>query len=321
MRRPERGFALLAALWLMLGVTGLVLAISLNARGAVTTARNRIVLLGNAWSAEDCLERTRAAITRVLRTEREGVEGEGRPWLRLGQIVAESPLTLDCVDRLNLSATGTAVDVNAVGEEELRRLLDRFAVARSHRDSLIDALLDWRDRDDAPRPLGAERDWYERHGRSPPRNGPIASLVELDRIRGFEAIADESSPTHAIRRALTVETGRIVVDLAPIEVLAMLPGFTDETLARITERRLRSAPPLTDVLELGAELSPASVDSLHAAYQDLRRLTAADPEAWIITARGGGSAGATPRVPVATIELKVVRSGPRVAIVRRRSWP
>jgi DNA uptake protein ComE-like DNA-binding protein len=53
---------------------------------------------------------------------------------------------------------------------------------------LVDALIDYRDRDDTPRPEGAEEDYYLAL-RYPYRirNGPLARLEELLLIRGFDA--------------------------------------------------------------------------------------------------------------------------------------
>src|SRR5437763_1240114 len=63
--------------------------------------------------------------------------------------------------------------------------------------ALLDALLDWTDADDAPRPLGAERAYYL--GLAPPyapRNGPLASVGELALVRGFTRPAVERLRPH-----------------------------------------------------------------------------------------------------------------------------
>src|SRR5206468_1245391 len=55
---------------------------------------------------------------------------------------------------------------------------------------LADALADWTDADDVPRPRGAERDWYL--AQTPPlvpRNAPFASVGELALVRGIDAAA------------------------------------------------------------------------------------------------------------------------------------
>jgi general secretion pathway protein K len=78
--------------------------------------------------------------------------------------------------RLDLSAPELAAAL-----PRLLRLLDLDP-------ALADAIADWTDPDDDPRPLGAERDWYR--ARTPPyvpRNGPFATVAELALVRGIDA--------------------------------------------------------------------------------------------------------------------------------------
>jgi len=60
---------------------------------------------------------------------------------------------------------------------------------------LVDALLDWRDRDDNPRPQGAEQDYYSQLERPYQiKNGPFTSVEELLLVRGFTAERVLGSP-------------------------------------------------------------------------------------------------------------------------------
>ena len=86
---------------------------------------------------------------------------------------------------------------------------------------MVDALLDWRDPDDAPRRFGAERDWYVARGLFPPRNGPLADVRELRRVRGFDAI---TVPDSVLIAVFTVEPGRLVTARADPRVLASVTG-------------------------------------------------------------------------------------------------
>jgi len=198
--------------------------------------------------------------------------------------------------------------VNATDAKMLRAFLIAARIAPVRADSLADALLDWRDADDIPRPLGAELSWYQAQNLYQTRNARLAEVRELARIRGWSSIGQLDS-------LLTVEPGRISLANAPLAVLASLPGIGDEALSRIAERRLRQVP-ITDLIALAGELSPAARDTLLASYADLVRLTSPVPEAWIATSRAReGSLPVT-----AAIELRLVRAGERAAIVRRRTW-
>jgi general secretion pathway protein K len=106
-------------------------------------------------------------------------------------------------------------------------LLGLFGQVVGERDAqaLVDALVDWRDRDRRARPGGAEAAQYAAAG-SPfePPNGPLWRLDELTRIRGFsDSIADLLAPYITVRGV-----GRINLNTAPRPVLAALPQLGAE---------------------------------------------------------------------------------------------
>ena len=307
-RRERPGFALLAVLWVMMGVVTLGLATSLVARRAVAGAHNRVQLRRAAWMAEECVERARAAIDEVLTAQANSASERGGGWSRLDAAVATSPLLRTSKCDVSLRPLGSAVDIGSADAEMLSQLLAGLAMPVRRADSLVDALLDWRDRDDVARPLGAERDWYQAHGRLPPRNAPLADIRELARVRGFEALQGLDS-------VLTLEPGRIALNHAPLTVVAALPGFTPEAVARMVEHRVRSAP-VTDLLAFAGQLSPSARQALLARYADLVRFTTIEPDGWILTARAKSGAPAV----TAVLEVRLVRAGNRAAIVRRRTW-
>jgi hypothetical protein len=173
---------------------------------------------------------------------------------------------------------------------------------------MIAALLDWRDADDVVRPFGAEREWYVRAGRPPPRNAPLAARREIRLVRGFE------TPS-VLDSLLGVERGRIPLAIAPVAVIAALPGIDAEAVARIAERRLHARWPV-DPMTLGAALSQAARNAMLAGLPELSRWTAAEPDAWILSSRARDTASAISVM----IEVRLVRAGARAALVRRRSW-
>src|SRR6266705_2926809 len=79
------------------------------------------------------------------------------------------------------------LDLNA---PELADAVPRLLALLGLDPGLADALADWTDADDVPRPRGAERGWYL--AQTPPvvpRNAPFASLGELALVRGIDAAA------------------------------------------------------------------------------------------------------------------------------------
>lgn len=307
--RSEDGFALLVVLWVMVGLAALGLIVSLAGREAVAAAQNRIDLTRAAWRAEDCLERARAVIGEALLMEASGGSGGGvRPWNILDRIVPTAPPVAAAGCEISMRAAGEVIDLNAADEELLRRLLLARRIPPARVDTLVHSLLDWRDADDTPRLHGAERAWYRAARRHLPRNGALADVRELERVRGFEGIGH-------LDGLLGAEPGRVALNHAPALVLSALPGFTEETVARILEQRLRGRA-VEDLLALSGELSPDSREALLARYPDLVRITTAIPDAWLVTSRAREG---TPPV-TAVLEVRLVRAGTRAAMVRRRTW-
>jgi general secretion pathway protein K len=302
----RRGFALLAVLWILVGVAALGLAVSLSGREAVQAAQNRVDLARAEWQAAGCADRARAAMSEWLIRNRGAPPGPGSPWATLDSAVAASPYVQGCDVRLR--ATGAALDVNGADEETLRALFRAAGESPEAADSLTDALADWRDADGEARPLGAEADWYAARKRPAPRDGPLADLRELRRVRGFES-------REGLDSLLSVDSARIDLNHAPLAVLAALPGFGTEAVARVAERRA-AGERLASLASVEAGLSPAARLELDRRLPELAGLTTPEPDAWMLEAHA--RVGEPP--VEAVVELRLVRAVDRAAIVRRRTW-
>jgi hypothetical protein len=299
-RRRRGGFALLAVLWMLGGGVILGALMLLTARDALAIATNRAALTQARWRAEGCLERARAAVD-----EDAADVIDDSAWMHLDRVVVASPLVQECA--LVVTPAGTALDVDRASDAQLRRLFTAAGLSAESADSMTSAILDWRDADDDPRGSGAERAWYAAAGRAPPRNGDIGSAEELATIRGLEA-------RPAIGSLLGVDHDRIFLARAPLPVLAALPGVSPAVLAEIERRRVVGDSAI-DLTRLAAMVDSASRETLQANASVLGELTTTLPDAWIIAA---SASGGHPEV-TARIELRVVRSGRRLAIMRRRS--
>ena len=300
----RRGFALPAVLWVIVGVAAISLVGTVVARESVATAQNRVDHARAAWRAEGCLEIARATIADAL------ADGDraSLAWTGLDSIVARSSLLADAGCDIAARPAGAALDANAAGAEQLQRLFRAAGARPGQADSLTDALLDWRDRDDEPRPMGAEAAWYRARAELPPRDEAIADVVELRRIRGM-------SDLPGVDTLLGVEPGRIPLGRAPLAVVASLPGIGEEAVARLAELRSRGQQP-GDLLAFAAALSREARAEMLARYPELVALVTTEPDAWIVASRAGEGT----RAVSATIEVRLVRAGTRAAIVRRRTW-
>ena len=301
----RRGFALLAVLWVIVALVTLGVGISLVAREALGAARNRIELTRTEWRAQGCMARLLANVGEYLQTPHADAKGLSG-WSALDQLAITPDLGRDgCT--ITIRVAGAKLDLNAVDPETLTSLLTHIGIPAPRRDSMVAALMDWRDADDDAREEGAERAWYSRAGRPGPRNGALADMRELRRVRGFEAIALDS--------ALDVEPGRLDLNHAELTVIASLPGMSEEAVSRIAQLRDAHVP-VADLSSFAGQLSPGARQQLLTNFAELTRATVTEPDAWIAMVRT--EAGVPP--VGAVVEVRLVRAGTRAAIVRRRSW-
>ena len=218
-RRAERGVALVAAVAALAVLTVL-------ATGLATTSVLDQHLARNALAAlqADALARSGVAAAAVVLGERSPAEPDalsarwdsGRQPLGAGWVEVRVE---DEARRLDLNELADAVPA-------LFRVLGLD-------DRLLDALADWTDGDDSPRPAGAERDWYL--GQTPPYlppNAPLGSVGELVGVRGFDAALVER-----LRPFVTVagETA-INPNTAPREVLLAVVGDVTTVERLLTAR-------------------------------------------------------------------------------------
>lgn len=302
--RKRRGFALLAVLWVVTIASVAAMTAQIMAREAVTAASNRVQLARAAWNAEDCLERSRAVVNEALERYEAG-ESAVDPWLALDTVVALSR-TLEqqsCV--VTFVPSGLAVDLNRASREQLVALFVAARRSESVADSMADALLDWRDADDVARPFGAEGAWYRTRGHRI-RNGPLAHVRELASIRGLAEIGGLDSQ-------VGVDVGRVSLRHAPAAVLASLPGFSSDVVEQVIEARQHSVAAL-ELNAITAAVSGTARDSLLTHFPQLVQMTSSIPEFWTIRSHAYGEDN---RVE-ALVEMRIMRSGRRAAIVRRR---
>ena len=246
-RRPERGVALLAA-------TVALGAMSLLAVGLARTSLVDQRLTQHALAAlqADALLRSGVAVASVALFELGDAPDTLRtPW---AEGSGPQPLGAGWVE-MKLEDEARRLDLNRAPPDVLQALFRQLGLDPG----LLDALADWTDADDVPRPHGAERGFYLGLA-APyvPPNGPLATTGELALVRGFDAgtvarlrpfvtTAGESgvNPNTAPREVLlaldpalapllTLRETRIIAE--PDEVAQLVPGVAPRTLARLTTR-------------------------------------------------------------------------------------
>jgi general secretion pathway protein K len=296
---------MITVLWVMTVASIVAMAGSLAGRNAVNAATNRVHLERALWIARGCAARAQAAIDTALAAGKT-FDAAADTWRVLERVVVPVPGVDPSDCSVQLEAAGTRLNVNGTTEEMLQRLFVGIGFV-ADADALAAALIDWRDSDDVTRPAGAERDWYARARRELPRNGPLADIRELARVRGFESLS-------AFEPVMTTEPGRVSLATAPASVLIAVPGITPETADEIIVLQ-NAGTPVTDVASLLGLVSRTSADSMLAHFPEIVRATTTDPDAWILSVRA--SVG-PPRVEV-RLSLRLLRAGKHVVVSSSRS--
>ena len=281
----SRGFALLAVLWTLTAVTAFTGAALTVARLGTTTTRNRVLLARAAWAREGCVEILQARYAQDGSVRHLDSVDLGRgTWCSATVEDPSAKLNPNLADRAALVIVLQAVVHHPVTV-----------------DSLADALLDWRDPDAVPRPLGDES--------SGNRNGPFADVQELRYVRGFtDSLVARLTPLITTR-----STGVINVNAAPEAVLAALPGMTEETVRIVMMHR--STAPLPDADVLAGLLSPSARARLLASYPEFVRAAVFAPPQLVGVVTGG--VRGTPIT--ARVTLTTVPVAGRLAVIRRET--
>lgn len=308
----EGGFALVAALWLIVAVGVLIAEFGLQSRVRRLSTINAVAEARARAAASAGVEH---AVARLWKLAEEAERPQGHSafarWNRIDRLLADLDsvaLASDAHYRVRASDVGRRLSLNAASSAELRRLFTAAGVDRHAAEIAAQSILDWRDADDLHRLHGAEWEDHYRHLTPPvrPRNGEFRSVGELRRVRGIGGIYERIAPFLTV-----LGDGRVNLNAAPPQVLAALPGLTPEAVDLILSRR--SLAPLTNLFELEPHLSPASRHVFLHEFAALAARASFAPRQ--IEVRATGAAGGSDlRV---TVRALVVREAGRVRIAWR----
>jgi general secretion pathway protein K len=207
MPRVEKGFALIIVIWILtlLSLMAGSFAKTMRREGGVTVA-----LKNNAAAialTESSFSYTRYMLLQPNIDDRWVADGTVYQFLRRdGSKI-----------RIKIISESGKIDINTASENLLSAAITAAGVDKWEQQSLLDAILDWRDEDNETRPRGAERKQYEKAGLSYiPNDMPFQSLEELQMVMGMnQALFSRMQPL------ITIYSGQAEVNyqVAPIEVL------------------------------------------------------------------------------------------------------
>lgn len=164
-------------------------------------------------------------------------------WELIKEIINREDITPNATDleikldgkrwRIELEDIGSGINPNNLSEDDLRHLLSSCGVPiGAQMDSLIDAFLDWTDKDDMRRLNGAEKEYYlSLPNPYKPRNGPLLSTDEILYIKGFSKVH------RCLSKILSIYgTNKVNINTASPEMLKAL-GLEEEEIESILKKR------------------------------------------------------------------------------------
>ena len=211
MQRRQDGMALIVVLWLVVLLSIMAAGHSKNVHTDTTLAARQVQsakarALAEAGINHVILEMLAADTDRKLPADGSLFN------VRIG----EDDVTIAIRD-----ATGF-VDLNAANPELLEAALEACGVGETARRDLVDAILDWRDRDDLRRLHGFEDDDYMAAGVAwTTRDGAFAAVDELKYLPGMS-----QSRYDCLAPFVTVHSGRggLNMEYAPPALITALTG-------------------------------------------------------------------------------------------------
>ncbi|WP_376697020.1 type II secretion system minor pseudopilin [Wenzhouxiangella sp. EGI_FJ10305] len=224
----QRGIALVVVLWILVLLTIVVGTYAVLARTESLQARFLFDTTRARYAAEAGVHRA-AFEMRNSDVETRWVP-DGRAYtIEFGRSEVEVLITDE----------SGKIDINSASADELTNLFISRGMDEIEAWYLADAIEDWRDEDELPRPYGAELVEYESAGYPyGPANEEFGSVDELQQVIGMSwELFRELEPM------LTVHSGgRINPAFASADVLAANPEISAEDAAAFVEERRQFHP-------------------------------------------------------------------------------
>ena len=286
-RNRRSGFALMAALWLVVivGVTGYEL--SARSRVRRLAVANSLEKVAASAAAEAALETVRATLENRLahpldaRT-RSLSDATLDPWGDLSFTLGDTLRLGDERAASRAYDAGTRVQLNRATEADVRRLLAAIPLDANLADRLAQRIMDWRDADSFRRSRGMERDDYLRTGaRTLPAD---AEFGRVDELRDVDGVTPDVYAL--IAPYFTVSgSGQINLNAAPRAVLSSLPGLGEEALSLLL-RAQHNTKALRSLEEITQRLSPGARELIAEAGTELTQRITFETREVVVEAEG-----------------------------------
>lgn len=228
----SRGIALIVVMWMLALLSIIIGTFAVLARTETLQARFTFDAADARYAAEAGLHRA------VVELRNPDIEtrwvADGRPYeFRFGEATIEVRIT---------DETGL-IDINAAAQgnpELVRRLFESVGLEEDDAQLMTEALQDWIDPDDEPRPMGAEADQYfDADYPYGPANQPFGTVAEVQQVIGMSW-----ELFRAIEASITVNSGRADFNpaFAPASVLRTIEDMDEQAARLFIEERSQYHP-------------------------------------------------------------------------------
>jgi general secretion pathway protein K len=175
----EEGIALIAVLWMLILLSMMAAALSLEFHSSTRIARNMADDAATRAAADAGIQRAILDLVSspnvLTQTRKFHADGTVYTWR-----------FANCLVRLSVQDERGKIDLNQAPEMLLAALFESVGIDRSRAQSLGDAIADFRDADNLPRLSGAEEADYRSGGAAwAPKNAPFQSVEELQQVLGM----------------------------------------------------------------------------------------------------------------------------------------
>lgn len=230
--RKQRGFVLAATLWMLaivaIGAAYFAERVSKAADLVLQSRKNTEVLIDLANTRAEILFRigtTSLSLYGLGTGPKDSIALDNRPYRGAGSSI------------VRLQDNRGLLNLNIVGDDRLYRFLGVLNVPAETRGRLIDTLRDYIDEDHLKRLNGAEDAEYAAQKLPPPRNELLSTPYEARSIIGWRNLP-QLWEGDRLPNLTTISTSvALNPNTAPWEVLATLPGITNEIAQAMIARR------------------------------------------------------------------------------------
>lgn len=234
----QRGVALILTLLVLTLLVVVGLEVNRAVRVEASLAGNFRDLTQASYIAKSGVEIARA----LIQEDDETYDALNERWAQFAslaifsaQLFPEGHFAGRIIDENSKFNINSLVDAYGMVNQKKREQLERLFLILGHDPKPVEAILDWLDPDDQRRPMGAEKDDYDKGKKIiAPANAPLANLNELLLIKGIDkTVYYGNEEKEGLGKYLTIYSdSKININTAEWPVLMSLSPKVDRNLAQ-----------------------------------------------------------------------------------------